>query len=102
METVRQMEAISVTDVTISAPPDITGAQSLARIIETRKVLAAAGTKSGHTTLGHYARAASHTPFPRRGGRLGWGRVQATYGQALHPSPEMFNSGQLLGLELSC
>jgi hypothetical protein len=32
-----------VTDVTISAPPDVTGAQSLQRIIEARKALTAAG-----------------------------------------------------------
>src|SRR5262249_15102256 len=29
--------------------------------------------KSGHTTLEPHARAAGHTPSPRRGGRLGWG-----------------------------
>ena len=43
VETVRQLESIGVTDVTISAPPDVTGAQSLQRIIEARKALAAAG-----------------------------------------------------------
>lgn len=40
---VRQMESIGITDVTISAPPDVTGAQSLQRIIETRQALGAAG-----------------------------------------------------------
>jgi hypothetical protein len=37
------MEAIGVTDVTISAPPDVTGAQSLQRIVGARQALAAAG-----------------------------------------------------------
>jgi len=43
VETVRQLELVGVTDVTIGAPPDVTGAQSLQRIIEARQVLAAAG-----------------------------------------------------------
>ena len=43
METVRQMESAGVTDVTISAPPDVTSGQSLQRIIEARQALAAAG-----------------------------------------------------------
>jgi hypothetical protein len=43
VETVREMEAVGVTNVTISAPPDVTSAQSLQRIIEARKVLATAG-----------------------------------------------------------
>jgi hypothetical protein len=43
VETVRLLEAGSVTDVTINAPSDVTGVQSLQRIIETRKALAAAG-----------------------------------------------------------
>ena len=43
VETVRQLESVGVTDVTIGAPPDVTGAQSLQRIIEARKALAAAG-----------------------------------------------------------
>jgi len=43
VETVRQLESVGVTDVTISAPPDITGAPSLQRIIEARQALAAAG-----------------------------------------------------------
>ena len=43
VKTVSQMESIGVTDVTISAPPDVMGAQSLQRIIEARQVLAAAG-----------------------------------------------------------
>jgi hypothetical protein len=44
VETVPQLESIGVTDVTISAPPDITGVQSLKRIIEARQALAAVGT----------------------------------------------------------
>jgi hypothetical protein len=43
VETVREMESVGVTDVTISAPPDVTGTQSLQRIIEARQALAAAG-----------------------------------------------------------
>ena len=43
VETVRQMESVGVTDVTISAPPDVTGAPSLQRIIEARQALVAAG-----------------------------------------------------------
>jgi Luciferase-like monooxygenase len=43
VETVCEMESVGVTDVTISAPPDVTGTQSLQRIIETRQALAAAG-----------------------------------------------------------
>jgi probable F420-dependent oxidoreductase len=43
VETVCHMESIGVTDVTISAPPDVAGAQSLQRIIEARQALAAAG-----------------------------------------------------------
>jgi hypothetical protein len=43
VETVREMEAVGVTDMTISAPPDVTGAQSLQRIVEARQALAAAG-----------------------------------------------------------
>ena len=43
VEMVRQMESIGVTDVTIGAPPDITGALSLQRIVEARQALAAAG-----------------------------------------------------------
>jgi hypothetical protein len=43
VETVRQMESVGVTDVTISAPPDVTGTQSLQRIIEARQALAASG-----------------------------------------------------------
>jgi len=41
-ETVRQLESVGVRDVTIGAPPDVTGAQSLQRIIEARQALAAA------------------------------------------------------------
>jgi hypothetical protein len=37
------MESVGVTDVTISALPDVTGSQSLQRIVEARQVLAAAG-----------------------------------------------------------
>jgi hypothetical protein len=37
------MESIGVTDVTISAPPDITGAKALQRIIEARQALATGG-----------------------------------------------------------
>jgi hypothetical protein len=37
------MESIGVTDVTISVPPDVTGAQSLQRIIEARQALETAG-----------------------------------------------------------
>jgi hypothetical protein len=37
------MESGGVTDVTVSAPPDITGAPSLQRAIEARQALAAAG-----------------------------------------------------------
>jgi hypothetical protein len=37
------MGATGVTDVTISAPPDVAGAQSLQRIVEARQALAAAG-----------------------------------------------------------
>jgi hypothetical protein len=43
VETVRQLESVGVTDMIISAPPDVTGAPSLQRIIEARKTLAAAG-----------------------------------------------------------
>ena len=43
VETVREMRSVAVTDVTISAPPDVTGTQSLQRIIEARQALAAAG-----------------------------------------------------------
>jgi hypothetical protein len=43
VETMRQMESVGVTDVTVSAPPDVAGAQSLQRIIEARQALAAAG-----------------------------------------------------------
>jgi len=43
VETVRQLESIGVTDVTISTPPDVTGASSLQRIIEARQALVAAG-----------------------------------------------------------
>jgi hypothetical protein len=43
VETVRQLESIGVTDLTISAPPDVTGAPSLQRIIEARQALAATG-----------------------------------------------------------
>src|SRR5262245_34970757 len=43
VETVREMESVGVTDVTISAPPDVTSTQSLQRIIEARQALAAAG-----------------------------------------------------------
>ena len=41
VETVRQMESVGVTDLTIGAPPDVTGVQSLQRIIEARQALAA-------------------------------------------------------------
>ena len=40
---VREMGSVGVTDVTISAPPDVAGAQSLQRIIEARQALEAAG-----------------------------------------------------------
>ena len=43
VETVRQMESVGVTDMTISAPPDVTGAPLLQRIVEARQALAAAG-----------------------------------------------------------
>jgi alkanesulfonate monooxygenase SsuD/methylene tetrahydromethanopterin reductase-like flavin-dependent oxidoreductase (luciferase family) len=43
VEAVRQLESVGVTDMTISAPPDVTGAPSLQRIIEARQALAAAG-----------------------------------------------------------
>jgi probable F420-dependent oxidoreductase len=43
VETVRQLESIGVTDLTRSAPPDVTGAQALRRIVEARQALAAAG-----------------------------------------------------------
>jgi probable F420-dependent oxidoreductase len=43
VEAVHQMGATGVTDVTISAPPDVAGAQSLQRIVEARQALAAAG-----------------------------------------------------------
>jgi probable F420-dependent oxidoreductase len=43
VETVRQLESIGVTDVTINAPPDVSSTQSLQRIIEARQALAAAG-----------------------------------------------------------
>jgi hypothetical protein len=43
VETVRQLESVGVTDLTISAPPDVTGAQALQRIIEARQALEAAG-----------------------------------------------------------
>jgi Luciferase-like monooxygenase len=43
VETVRQLETVGVTDVTINAPPDVSGASSLQRIIEARQALAAAG-----------------------------------------------------------
>ena len=39
----REMESVGVTDVTISAPPDVAGVQSLRRIMEARQALAAAG-----------------------------------------------------------
>ena len=37
MEAVRQLESIGVTDLTIGAPPDVTGAQALQRIVEARR-----------------------------------------------------------------
>jgi hypothetical protein len=37
------MESIGVMDVTVSAPPDVTGAPSLQRIIEVRQALETAG-----------------------------------------------------------
>jgi hypothetical protein len=43
VETVRQLESVGVTDVTISAPPDVTGTASLQRIVEARQALAASG-----------------------------------------------------------
>jgi probable F420-dependent oxidoreductase len=43
VETVRHLELVGVTDVTISAPPDVTGTVSLQRLIEARQALAAAG-----------------------------------------------------------
>jgi probable F420-dependent oxidoreductase len=47
IDAVRQMASVGVTDVTISAPPDVTGTQSLQRIIEARQALAAAGYEPG-------------------------------------------------------
>jgi hypothetical protein len=43
VETVRQLESVGVTDMTISAPPDVTGAPSLQRIIGARQAFVAAG-----------------------------------------------------------
>jgi probable F420-dependent oxidoreductase len=43
VQTVRQMESIGVTDVTIGTPTGVTGAPSLQRIIEASRALAAAG-----------------------------------------------------------
>jgi probable F420-dependent oxidoreductase len=43
VETVRRMASIGVTDITIGAPPEVTGASSLQQNIAARQALAAAG-----------------------------------------------------------
>jgi alkanesulfonate monooxygenase SsuD/methylene tetrahydromethanopterin reductase-like flavin-dependent oxidoreductase (luciferase family) len=43
VEAVRHLESVGVTDVTIGAPPDVTGTPSLQRIIGAGQALAAAG-----------------------------------------------------------
>jgi hypothetical protein len=51
VETVRQLESIGVTDLTISAPPDVTDAPSLQWIIEARQGVGGRGVLATPETL---------------------------------------------------